>query len=200
MDTFSDKVGTWDFWGQLRRIKAALTAAIYFIPFLMRANPPKAFAEALAYTRNVKADLPPGAKLGVAGFCWGGYQSTALSAEPAVEGGTEPLINAQFCAHPSALKTPDMIVDAVTKFKVPYSLAHADLDFNITTKIVEEIEAILRQKFGKGDGENGYNYDFRIYKECHHGFAARARPGDQVQIKGAEEAKLQAIEWFKRWL
>lgn len=200
MDVLTDKVGTWDIWGQLRRIKAVLLAMRYFIPFLIRANPPKAVPDVLAYARKVRAALPPGAKLGICGFCWGGYQSTALSAEPAIEGGTEPLIDAQFCAHPSALKAPTMIVDAVTKFNVPYSLAHADLDFNLTTKVVEETEAILRQKVGKGDGENGYHYDFKVYAQCHHGFACRAKPGDEVETKGSEDAKVQAIEWFKKWL
>jgi len=172
----------------------------FFVPFLIRAAPPKALPDTLAYARRVKASLPLGAKLGICGFCWGGYMSTALSAEPAVEGGSERLIDAQFCAHPSALKAPDMIVDAVTKFKVPYSLAHASLDFNLTDKKVEEIEAILRPKVGNGEGENGVYYDFKIYKDCHHGFAARARPGDKVEQQGADDAAIQAIEWFKRFL
>lgn len=200
MDTISDKVVWWDIWGQLRRVKAVFLAVLYFVPFMIRANPPKAYPDVLAYARKVKADLPPGAKLGVCGFCWGGYQSTALCSAPAVEGGDERLIDAQFCAHPSALKAPDMIVDAVTKFKVPYSLAHASLDFNLTNKLVEETEATLRQRVGRGDGENGYQYDLRIYEKCHHGFAARAKPGDQIETQGAENAKTQAIEWFKKFL
>ena len=167
---------------------------------MIRANPPKATPSVLAYARKVKAELPPGAKLGICGFCWGGYPSTALSAEPAVEGGSERLIDAQFCAHPSSVKAPDMIIDAITKFKVPYALAHASLDFNLTNAKVEETEAILRPKVGRGDGENGVFYDFKIYEGCHHGFAARAKPGDEIEQKAAEDAKVQAIEWFKKFL
>lgn len=200
MDTLTNKVDFWDIWGQLRRIKAVLMAARYFVPFMIRANPSKAVPDVLAYARKVKAELPPGAKLGICGFCWGGYMSTALSAEPAVAGGTEKLIDAQFCAHPSALKAPGMIVDAVTKFQVPYSLAHASLDFNLTTKGVEETEAILRQKVDNGEGENGCHYELKTYKDCHHGFAARAKPGDEVEFQGAQDAKVQAIEWFKKFL
>jgi dienelactone hydrolase len=200
MDTISDPVAWSDIFGQLRRVKAVFMAAYYFIPFMIRASPPKAYPAVLEYARKLKADLPPGAKLGVCGFCWGGYQSTVLSAAPAVEGGSERLIDAQFCAHPSALKAPDMIVDAITKFRVPYSLAHASLDFNLTNKLVEETEAILREKVGRGDGENGVNYELKIYEGCHHGFAARAKPGDEAELKGAEDAKVQAIEWFKKWL
>lgn len=172
----------------------------YFIPFLMRANPSKCMPAVLEYARNVKKDLPEGGKLGICGYCWGGYQSTALCAEPAVAGGTTRLIDAQFCAHPSALSVPTMIVDAVTKFKVPYSLAHADLDFGLPTKKIEETEAILRQKVGGGNGEQGCNYEVRVYKDCHHGFAARAKPGDNVEAKGAEDACDQAVDWFNKWL
>jgi len=117
-----------------------------------------------------------------------------------VEGGRERLIDAQFCAHPSGLKAPGQIVEAITKFKVPYSLAHASLDFSLTNKKVEKAEAILREKVGRGGGENGAWYEFKIYEGCHHGFAARAKPGDKVELQGAEDAKEQAIEWFNRWL
>jgi len=200
MDTLSNKVAWYDIWGQLKRMRALFLAIWYFVPFLIRANPPGAYAGILSYARKIKASLPPGAKLGVCGFCWGGYQSTNLSAEPAVEGGSERLIDAQFCAHPSGLKAPGQIVEAITKFKVPYSLAHASLDFSLTNKKVEEAEAILREKVGRGDGENGAWYEFKIYEGCHHGFAARAKPGDKVELQGAEDAKQQAIEWFNRWL
>jgi dienelactone hydrolase len=200
MDTLSDKVAWYDIFGQLRRIVAILLAIRYFAPFMMRANPPKAMPNILAFARKVKASLPPGAKLGVCGFCWGGYPATALCSETAVKGGGERLIDASFCAHPSALKAPEMIVDAITKYKVPYSLAHAGLDFNLTSEKVDEGEAILRERVGRGEGENGCWYEFRVYEGCHHGFAARAKPGDEVEMKGAEEAKYQAVEWFKRWL
>lgn len=79
---------------------------------------PKAYPEVLMYARAMHADLAPGEKLGVAGFCWGGYGSTNSCTEKATEGGSEPLIDAQFNGHPSQLKTPDMIVDAIAA-KVP---------------------------------------------------------------------------------
>ena len=200
MDTIGEKVAWWNVWGQLKRAGAILLAIRYFVPFLIRAKPPKALPDCLAFARKVKAELPPGAKLGICGFCWGGYISTNLCSEPAVEGGSERLIDAQFCAHPSAVKAPDQIVNAVTKFKVPYSLAHGSLDFNLTNKKVEEVEAILREKVGRGEGENGVHYEFKIYQDCRHGFAARAKPGDKVELQGAEDAKIQAVEWFKKWL
>ena len=185
---------------QLKRGWSLFQAMAIMLPFFYRAWPPSALPGCLSYTRKVKASLPQGAKLGIAGFCWGGNQSVRLCSEPSVPGGETPLVDAQFCAHPSALKMPVQMVDAVVKFKVPFSLAHAEHDFCMSTKKVEEAEAILREKVGRGEGESGCHYELRTYKGCAHGFAVRAKDGDEVNGKGADEAKEQAVEWFKRWL
>jgi dienelactone hydrolase len=197
MDQISEPVSWWNVWGQLKRIGAVFRAIWHVAPFMMRASPAKSYPSVLEWTRKLKADMPAGAKLGVAGFCWGGYQSTNMSKEPAVEGGSVRLVDAQFCAHPSGLSLPDMIVDAVTTFRVPYSLAQADVDIALPTKKVLDTEARLRQAVGDGQGEGGYNYEIKIWKDCHHGFAVRSKPGEG---EGAEGAKDQAIEWFKKYL
>jgi dienelactone hydrolase len=126
--------------------------------------------------------------------------STKLCSEPASDGGTERLIDAQFCAHPSNLAPSVDIIDAVTIFKVPYSVAIGGGDFVFTLGAGEQTEATLRQKFGDGSGENGYHYEFKTYEDCAHGFAVRAKPGDTVQEKAADEACEQAVTLFKRLL
>jgi dienelactone hydrolase len=200
MDGVMAPVNTFDIIGQLKRIYYGIRTVVLFIPFMLRAGPPKGYSDVLNYARSIKADLPPGGKLGVAGYCWGGYGSTNLCAQPSVEGGTERLIDAHFCAHPSALKGPEQVVAAITTFKTPYSLAHAGNDFNWTTAKMDIAEAELKQKVGSGDGENGAHYEFVTYKDCAHGFAARARPGNKADMEGADAAKEQAINWYKRWL
>jgi dienelactone hydrolase len=202
MESIFEPVKWFDIWGQIKRIGYVLTTMRYMVPFFIRANPtkPATVNSIVNWTRKVKKDLPPGAKLGICGFCWGGYQSTHLSAKPSVEDGTEPLIDAQFCAHPSALKPPGDIVNAITKFKVPYSIAVGLKDFVFTPKQGEETEAVLREKAGDGKGENDIHYEFKYYEGCAHGFAVRAKVGDTVQEKGAEDACEQAITWFKKWL
>jgi dienelactone hydrolase len=154
----------------------------------------------LEFARAVRAELTEGAKLGVCGFCWGGYPSTALCAESAVSGSEEQLIDAQFCAHPSALETPAAIVDAVSKFKVPYSLAAAEKDHRLSMKKVDEVEAALRARVGAGEGENVYHYEIVRYGGCGHGFAVRAGPENEVEMEGAGKACEQAVRWFKKWL
>ena len=91
-------------------------------------------------------------------------------------------------------------MNAVLKFKTAVAIAHADKDFGLPTKSINEAEAVLRQKAGPGDGENGFHYQIKTYPGVGHGFAVRAMPGSEKEASGADEAKAQAVEWFKRWL
>jgi dienelactone hydrolase len=195
--TMGKKVAWWDIWGQLKRAFSLLRAMSVFIPFLFFAYPTKAFPSCLKFARAVRAELPPGAKLGVAGFCWGGYPSTNLCKEPAVEGGKERLVDAQFCGHPSFLKTPGMVLDAINTFHTAYSMAIGDKDFVYAEKKVLETQAALRERVGQPE-EN--DYEIRIYKGCNHGFTVRAMPGNKVEMAAMDEAREQAVNWFKKYL
>lgn len=195
-------VGLFDIRGQMTRIYQIWQILLIGLPFLWRAYPsyPSCFNACLAYTRKVKAELPSDAKLGLAGFCWGGYQSINLCAQPAVPGGSERLVDAQFTAHPSGLKVPNQIIDAVLKFQTPVALAQAQDDFAISTDSVLEAEAVLRGEVGEGEGEGGYNYQITYYSGVPHGFAVRARPENARDSEASDQAKEQAIAWFKKWL
>jgi dienelactone hydrolase len=150
-----------DIWGQLRRIYAVFTAVVTMVPFKYRADPGGAYPHVLAFARAMRADLPAGAKMGVAGFCWGGFGSTKLCTETTAEGGSEKLIDAQFCGHPSMLKVPDMVLDAVSKLKVPYSMAIGDKDMVLGKAQVLQTEAALKQKVGEPEAND---YEIRIYQ------------------------------------
>lgn len=202
MDKVVEPVALFNLWGQAVRVFNLAKAMVHIIPFFYNATPssPYSFKPSLEYARKVRADLPSGAKLGVAGFCWGGYQSINLCSQPAVEGGSERLIDAEFCAHPSKLDLPNDVVNAVTKYKVPVAIAHAGEDMALPNKFMDQTEAALREKAGDGNGENGFHYQIKTYKGVPHGFAVRARPENEKDGEGADEAKEQAIEWFKKWL
>lgn len=200
MDKVMEPVSFFNLWDQLIRLWSFLRAMTYFIAFLTRVAFPTAktsFQPCLEYARKVKADLPLGTKLGVAGFCWSGYQSIDLCAQPTVEGSSERLIDAQFCAHPSGLNVPTDILHAITEFKSAVAIARAQDDWLISIKKVEETEAILRQTIGTREGQDRFNYQIKIYKNVGHGFAVRAKPRSSEEANGADEAKKQAIAWFK---
>jgi len=196
MDTIFKPVTWTNLFGQVQRIYGVLGAMYHFVPFIVRSGPATGAQPSLKYARAIKADLQPGGKLGVAGFCWGGYGSTFLSAQPSVEGGKEPLIDAQFCAHPSGI-SQQMVLDALTTFKTPYSMAIGDEDFVFNEKTVLSTQAEAREKVGH-ESEN--NYEIKIYKGCKHGFAMRASPGNKVESDAAEEAAKQAVAWFDKYL
>lgn len=207
---------TWTIGGVLSKIYAAITLIPQAVPFMILADPKKVYPQILGYARGVKADLPAGGKLGVCGFCWGAWPSTKLCVETATEavreGGsgaddrsTVRLIDAQFNGHPSYIvKTPQMIVDAVKKFKVPYTVAVASDDMQFNKTEAEKVEATLRSEVGEPGGSNpqGYAYEFRMYDGCVHGFCVRAPVGkkDDVNEKGFFESKQQAIDWFNKYL
>ncbi|KAK4937008.1 hypothetical protein LTR10_022257 [Elasticomyces elasticus] len=177
------------------------------VPFMLFGKPENVYPQILDYARAVKKDLPAGGKLGVAGFCWGAWPSTKLCAETATPGGSERLIDAQFNGHPSYIvNTPDMVVDAIKKFKVPYSVAVAEEDMQFNKAEAEKMEARLRDDIGVSGGEQGYIYEFRIYKGCKHGFCVRAPLGktkkehDSENEDGYHGSLKQAVEWWNKYL
>ena len=199
-------VAWFDVLGQLKRVAAALAVAALTVPLSLRiltwGAPHRAFPVILEFARAVRSELPAGAKLGVVGFCWGGYGSVNLCREPSVEGGREALVHVQFCGHPYALTVPDMVVDAVRTYQVPFSMAVGDRDRYLKRNKVDETEAALRRAvgIGDGDGEGGYHYEIRVYGGCTHGFVVRANPADAVESAAAEEARVQAVAWLRKYL
>ena len=209
---------SWTVTGVLSKISTALTLIPSIIPFLLFAHPSKIYPKILSFARAVKADLPPSGKLGVAGFCWGAWPGTKLCVETTSSSSStatatatpdsntstsERLIDAQFNGHPSYMvKTPEMVVDAIRKFKVPYSCAVAENDVQFNKAEAEKVEAKLREVVGTSGGESGCAYEFKIYEGCVHGFCVRAPIGkyDETNESGYEGAKRQAVEWFDKYL
>jgi dienelactone hydrolase len=93
-----------------------------------------------------------------------------------------------------------MIVDAVRKFKVPFSMAIGDTDRFLSKGKVDKIEAALKQKAGSGKGDDDYNYEVKVYKGCKHGFVVRASPSNEVETAAAEDARVQAVAWLNKYL
>jgi dienelactone hydrolase len=90
-----------------------------------------------------------------------------------------------------------MVMDALTTFKTPYSMAIGDKDFVFKADQVLSTQAEAREKIG---AEEEHNYEIRTYKGCMHGFAVRAAPGNKVETDAAEEAAKQAAAWYNKYL
>jgi dienelactone hydrolase len=203
LDIVMAPVPFWNLLGWARRAYHLVVGLSHAVPFMRKAKPnlrKECYEPCLAYARAVRAEMADDAKLGVAGFCWGGYQSVNLCKETRTPGGKEPLIDAQFCAHPSSLKLPNDIVEAVMTFKTPVAVAHATNDMALKNEVVHNTEAQLREKTGDGKGAGGFHWEIKYYEDVPHGFAVRARDGFEKEAVAADDAKAQAIEFFKRWL
>ncbi|KEF54978.1 uncharacterized protein A1O9_08630 [Exophiala aquamarina CBS 119918] len=216
MEVLLEPAPSWSVTSVFWKTVNALRALPYIVPFLLFGHPKNTFPQVLDYARAVRAELPAGGKLGVAGFCWGAWGATKLCAENATaDGAGERLIDAQFNAHPSfIIDTPEMVVDAITRFRVPYASAVAELDFQFNAAAAERTEAKVREAAanstgmgagtgngasGDGDGDNGLIYEFKIYKGCKHGFGVRAVQ-DTVNMDGYRDALEQAVAWFNKYL
>jgi dienelactone hydrolase len=137
-------------------------------------------------------------KIGAAGFCWGGKHTILLAQntpsshvhqhESQLNSATlEPLIDCAFTAHPSYLDIPTDI-EAI---KIPISVAVGDEDVQMKPPQIQQMKEILE---GKKDG----GHEVKIFPGAKHGFAVRNHPDDKHEMECAEEAEIQAIEWFTR--
>jgi dienelactone hydrolase len=193
-ETVSSPVNWWDISGRVWWVMSLLKMLSIVIPFAIRSR--GVFPDLLAYVRAVKGDLRQGGKLGLAGFCWGGMQTTKLSAESAVQYGTTRLVDAHFAAHPVGLKLEDF-VDGIKKFNVPFSMAVGEKDAYLKPEVIAKIEANLRTEVGECQE---HRYEIKIYPDCGHGFAVRADPSRTMENEAAAKASGQAVDLFIKYL
>lgn len=179
MDTFASPTAN-----VLSKTWSMARAMVYVIPFFMRASPQseKCTVPCVEYVRAVRTELPAGAKLGVAGYCWGGYQTLHVAKQ-------EAFADAVFVAHPARFEAVQ-VGEAVGN-GVKVSFAHAGDDMSLPLAKAEEAKKVV------GESEA---FQMRVYEGCVHGFAVRATPGKDLEAKAAGEALRQAVEWFQKWL
>lgn len=189
--TLTTAVPWWNLLGQVSRAWAAVRLMAMVLPFGFKVR--RLYPTVLGYVRAVRASLPLGAKLGIAGFCLGGHWSTRICGEPSVESGDERLIDAHFTAHPSSVK-PEEFAAFAARFHVPFSLALGEKDAMMSVEQARKVEASLRKVFQ----DEPDKLQVTIYNGCGHGFALRADPKQTHENEGAERALDQAVAWFRR--
>ncbi|KAF3765210.1 alpha/beta-hydrolase [Cryphonectria parasitica EP155] len=200
--TLTRPVAWYNLLGQIRRVWAAARLMSILLPFSFRVR--RLYPAVLGYVRAVRASLPLGAKLGLAGFCLGGHWSSRICGASAVEGDGDDdgnddsagqLVDAHFTAHPSSV-APDEFAAFARRFRVPFSLALGDRDQMMSVEQAHEVEASLRGVFE----DEPERLEVRLYEKCGHGFALRADPNETGENEGAERALEQAVNWFRKFL
>ncbi|EAQ91502.1 hypothetical protein CHGG_03437 [Chaetomium globosum CBS 148.51] len=135
-------------------------------------------AAAAAYLRTeLKAT-----RLAATGYCFGGRYSFRQLADG------EGAVDVAYAAHPSLLSEEE-IAAAVAG---PVAVAAADQDtlFNAEARAAAE-KALLG---------TGKPYQVNLYSGTQHGFGVRVDLADAQQKYAKEEAFLQAVRWFDRFL
>ncbi|KAL1644536.1 hypothetical protein SLS61_008804 [Didymella pomorum] len=179
LDTFSSPSASY-----LSKGIAIARAMVYVIPFFARAGPdkPASTGRTVEYAKAVKKEVGEG-KVGVVGYCWGGYQSLNVASLD------EKIVEAIFIAHPAKFEATQVVKTVEKGVKV--SFAHAGEDMSLPMAKVDETKRVMEGK---------EEFEVKVYEGCVHGFAVRATPGKEKEANAADEALQQAVEWFKKWL
>lgn len=196
-ETLTTPPAWYDLLGHARRALAGLQIVAVLLPFAFRVR--HIYPVVLGYVRAVRASLPLGAKLGLAGFCLGARWSSCVCAELATaDDGRrdgQRLVDAHFAAHPPSLAA-DELTALAARYRVPFSLALGDEDPVMSVEQVRRVEAGLDEVF-RDDPDR---WQVVVYEKCSHGFALRADPKQTDEDEGAERALDQAVAWFRRFL
>lgn len=163
-----------------------LKAALVLVPFSFRNSPPKRYPAVRKWMDDLRCGEAADRKVGVVGFCWGGYGATKLAHGEIASNG-KPLIDAAYTAHPSELDVPKDIEDIT----LPYCMVIGDIDMAMSLKKVQEAAEIL-------DAKKDVDTEVVIIPKAKHGFAVRASPDDKFEKELADQAEDQMIKWFSR--
>ncbi|KAJ0744870.1 putative dienelactone hydrolase, alpha/Beta hydrolase [Helianthus annuus] len=118
-------------------------------------------------------------KIGAAGFCWGAKVVVELAKDGEI----------QFAAllHPSFVT-----LDDIKGVKVPTGIFGAEIDKMSPPELVKEFEAALVA--------NEVNNFAKIYPGVSHGWTIRYKDEDAAEVKCAQEAHQDLVEWFGKCL
>ncbi|XP_076925333.1 endo-1,3;1,4-beta-D-glucanase-like isoform X1 [Bidens hawaiensis] len=114
-------------------------------------------------------------KIGAAGFCWG--------AKVVVELAKEAEIEVAALLHPSFVT-----LDDIKGVKIPIGILGAEIDQRSPPELVKEFEAALVT--------NKVNNFVKIYPGVAHGWTVRYKDDVEAEVKCAEEAHQDLVDWF----
>jgi len=138
-------------------------------------------AKTASYIRT-KLKIP---RIAATGYCFGGRYAFRVLSTPTFNG--TKIADVAYAAHPSLLGD-----DEILAIEGPVSVAAAEYDELLLPERRHEIEALLLQ--------TGQSYQTVVYSGTVHGFAVRANVSVEEEKYGKEEAFLQAVRWFDRFV
>lgn len=116
--------------------------------------------------------------IGAAGFCWG--------AKVVVELAKHDLIQAAVLLHPSLVA-----VDDIKEISSPIAILGAEFDNMSPPALLKQFEEVLTAK-------SGVDVLVKIFPKVTHGWTVRYKAEDEAEVKAAEEAHGNLLEWFAK--
>lgn len=120
-------------------------------------------------------------RIGVIGFCYGGWAVFQLGAKG------NNLVDCVSTAHPSMLTK-----DEIDNVGVPIQILAAEHDNAYTQELKDHSNRVIPTL--------GVPYDYQFFPGVHHAFATRGNLKDEVELKAMSRAKNAAVHWFNQWL
>ena len=121
-------------------------------------------------------------KVGVIGFCWGGWAVFQLGAKE-----NNVLVDCISTAHPTWLEKQE-----IEKVGVPVQILAPEHDQMFTPELKEYANKVIPTL--------GVPYDYQHFPGIDHAFAVRGDPNVPGERDGMERAKNAAVLWFRQWL
>jgi len=135
------------------------------------------YPEILSCAKALKSQY---SKVGVVGYCWGGWACFRLAGE-------DNLLDCMAVAHPSLLEKKE--IDVV---KVPTLIIAPEFDPAFTKELRDYCNEVLPGK--------GVDYRLDWYSGLAHGFSVKGDSEDEKQRVGLEKAKRSVVSWFDEWI
>uniref|UniRef100_A0A7N2LW95 Dienelactone hydrolase domain-containing protein n=1 Tax=Quercus lobata TaxID=97700 RepID=A0A7N2LW95_QUELO len=118
--------------------------------------------------------------IGAAGFCWGGKVVAKLASSTDIQ--------AAVVLHPGKI-TEDEIDDV----KVPIAILGAEIDHTSPPEQLKEFGKKLSEK-------SEFDSFVKIFPGVAHGWSVRYNLEDESAVKSAEEAQLDMLNWFTKYV
>ncbi|KAJ4824524.1 hypothetical protein Tsubulata_017122 [Turnera subulata] len=114
--------------------------------------------------------------IGAVGFCWGAKVVVQLAKEGSIQ--------ASALLHPSFVT-----VDDIKEVKAPIAILGAEIDQMSPPELVKQFEEVLAAK-------SEVDSYVKIFPKVAHGWTVRYKDENEVEVKAAEEAHGNLLEWL----
>lgn len=122
-------------------------------------------------------------RIGVLGYCYGGWSSFRLGSKSH----SPPLVDCISAAHPTWL-TKEEIDD----IGVPVQILAPEVDPLFTPELKAYANSVIPTK--------SVPYDYQFFPGVEHSFATRGNPNDEKERRAMVRGKNAQVAWMREWL